>query len=247
MNSALNDIIVEQPDSNSKPARKLRGRKQNKVEDCASLPVKTDSLTLTTEDPVVVPDNVDVKLNKKSVVVRQSDIQDGMSGRPTRARRKPKKLMDDKTPSTSKPDIRDKMPSTSKTTQACNETGKQLFNGKEINDEALKTEAEQTLPDKISTSKNVKSAAKTKRDNSKSEDPSSSDSTVPAVIDQGESDVGPKSQNDSIESAGVVRSIRWRRGPAKVLATESAVIPDNIAANVSTEATGYCKIKRWRS
>ena len=231
-------MIVEQHDSKSKPARKPRGRKQNKVEDCAPLTAKTDSLTSTTEDPVVVPDNVDVKLNKKSEVARQSASQDGVSGRPTRARRKPKKLMDDETPSTSKPDIRDKMPSTSKTTEACNETSKQLLNGKEINDEAQQTEAEQTLPDKISTSKNVKSAAKTKRDKSKCEDPSSSDSTVPAGIDQGERDVGSKSQNDSIESAGVVRSKHWRCGPAKALSTESTVIPDNIAANVSTEAAG---------
>ena len=99
VNSALNDKIVEQPDSNSKPARKRRGRKQNKVKDSASLPVKAYSLTSTTEDPVVEPDNVDVKLNKKSVVARQSASQDGVSGRPTRARRKPKKLMDDETPS----------------------------------------------------------------------------------------------------------------------------------------------------
>ena len=172
------------------------------------------------------------------MVARQSASQDGVSGRPTRARRKPKKLMDDETPSTSKPDIRDEMPSTSKTTEACNETSKQLLNGKEVNHEAQQTEAEQTLPDKISTSKNVKFAAKTKRDKSKCEDPSSSDSTVPAGIDQGERDVGSKSQNDSIESAGVVRTIRWRRGPATALATESTVIPDSIAANVSTEAAG---------
>ena len=158
VNSVLNDMIVEQHDSKSKPARKPRGRKQNKVEDCAPLTAKTDSLTSTTEDPVVVPDNVDAKLNKKSEVARQSASQDGVSSRPTRARRKPKKLMDDETPSTSKPDIRDKMPSTSKTTEACNETSKQLLNGKEINDKAQQTEAEQSLPDKISTS-----AAKTKR------------------------------------------------------------------------------------
>ena len=201
--------------------------------------MKTYSLTSTTVDPVVVPENVDVKLNKKSVVARQSASQDGVSGRPTRARRKPKKLMDDETPSTSKPDIRDKMPSTSETTEACNETSTQLLNDKEINEEAQQTEAERTLPDKIPTSKNVKSAAKTKQDKSKCEDPSSSDSTVSAGIDQGERDVGSsKSQNDSIESAGVVRSIRSRRGPAKALATESTVLPDSIAANVSTEAAG---------